>query len=166
MDPLVLTLELDAVSQRAFDDLRRAHFPPERLVVGAHVTMFHALPGEAEADVRAVVAAALRPAFPVRVTGVRFLGAGVAFDLASEEAAALRAQVCGAFALTRQDAQRWRPHVTVQNKVAPDRARALHAQLAAAFLPWTATAVGVALWRYVGGPWEPVERWELPSRQA
>jgi hypothetical protein len=60
--------------------------------------------------------------------------------------------------LSRQDAQPLRPHVTVQNKVAPDAARALHAALSADFVPYAVQAVGLALWRYRGGPWEPVSR--------
>jgi hypothetical protein len=48
----------------------------------------------------------------------------------------------------------------VQNKVPPAVARALHEQLVAEFAPWTAPARGLGLWRYLGGPWEPVA--ELP----
>ena len=43
-DPLVLTLLLDADTQAWLDSLRRAHFPPERNLVPAHVTLFHACP--------------------------------------------------------------------------------------------------------------------------
>jgi hypothetical protein len=50
--------------------------------------------------------------------------------------------------------------VTVQNKVTPDAARSLHAQLSAAFEPEPVTARGLGLWRYLGGPWEPLD--ELP----
>jgi 2'-5' RNA ligase len=126
--------------------------------VGAHVTLFHALPGERVDDVRRELAlAAGRPPFPVAVTGVRFLGRGVALDLAAPELTALRADVAAAFAddLTPQDRQWRHPHVTVQNKVAPDVARELHDQLSAGFTPWTATARGLGLWHYRGGPWEP-----------
>ncbi len=47
-------------------------------------------------------------------------------------------------------------HVTVQNKVDPAAARALQARLAAVFEPETVVGTGLALWRYRGGPWEPV----------
>ena len=47
--------------------------------------------------------------------------------------------------------------MTVQNKVPPDRARALLAELQAGFAPYDVTATGLALWRYLGGPWEHVE---------
>src|SRR5215217_6904909 len=55
-DPLVLTLALDAATAAWLEALRRAHFPPERNLVPAHVTLFHALPGEAIAAVRAALA--------------------------------------------------------------------------------------------------------------
>jgi hypothetical protein len=125
----------------------------------AHVTLFHALPGEhIDAVVADLVAAADREAFDVAVTGLRFLGRGVAFTLESAELGALRAGLAAAWQpwLTPQDRQRHAPHVTVQNKVPPAVARALHERLLADFTPWTARARGLGLWRYLGGPWEPV----------
>jgi 2'-5' RNA ligase len=127
-------------------------------VVGAHVTLFHALPGEQQAAVTDELArVAARPPFAVSVTGVRSLGRGVALDVHAPELLALRAAVARAFDpwLTRQDRQWSRPHVTVQNKVEPAVARALHAELSAAFVPETVTARGLGLWHYRGGPWEP-----------
>lgn len=159
LDPLVLTLRLDGPTQARFDDLRRRHFPPERNHLAAHVTAFHALPGDRVADVLADLEA-LAPARPLGlvVSGVRFLGRGVAYDLTGAEAVALREALAARWRawLTPQDRQRWRPHVTVQNKVEPARARALHAELAGDFTPGRASATGLALWRYRGGPWEPV----------
>lgn len=58
--------------------------------------------------------------------------------------------------LTAQDRQKFRAHVTVQNKVAPEQARALHAALHADFAPLAATGEVLRLWRYLGGPWEPI----------
>jgi 2'-5' RNA ligase len=157
-EPLIVTLLLDDLAQQRFDRLRAAHFPPVRNHLAAHVTLFHALPGEQLDRVRDELAAvAARPPFDVAVTGVRFLGRGVALDLDAAELTALRARLAGAFDpwLTRQDRQWSRPHVTVQNKVAPDVARALHADLSASFAPESVTARGLGLWRYLGGPWAP-----------
>lgn len=167
-EPLILTLSLDSASQQHFDALRDAHFPADRLVVGAHLTMFHAIPGALEDELRLLLArCAEREPFGLTVRPPRLLGGGVAYDLASVEAARLRDDVRGALAgrLTRQDAQGWRPHVTVQNKVGREVAAALHARLLADFRPWPVTATGLALWRYLGGPWEPVAAWGF-SRQA
>ncbi|MGY1751445.1 2'-5' RNA ligase family protein [Modestobacter sp. SYSU DS0511] len=153
-----MTLLLDDGAQQRFDRLRAAHFPAHRNHLGAHVTLFHALPGERLAEVRRELAdAAARPPFDVRVTGVRILGRGVAYDLAAPELTALHGWLTAAFdeVLTRQDRQPLKAHVTVQNKVEPAIARALHAHLAAAFTPEAVRARGLGLWHHRGGPWEP-----------
>ena len=158
-EPLIVTLLLEDAAQQRFDRLREQHFPPARNVLAAHVTLFHALPGQQLDAVRADLAgAADRPAFDVAVTGVRFLGRGLAYSLASSELAALRAGLVSSWQpwLTPQDQQKHAPHVTVQNKVAPPTARALHERLLAEFVPYDVGARGLGLWRYLGGPWEPV----------
>lgn len=162
-DPLVLTLALDAASQAWLDALRRAHFPPERNLVPAHVTLFHALPGGEIAAIAGALAeacAAVPPAVPLRLGPPCFLGRGVALEVAAPALAALRAGLATRWRpwLTRQDAQGWRPHATVQNKVAPETARALHATLAATLPPREARAEGLLLWHYRGGPWEAARR--------
>jgi 2'-5' RNA ligase len=180
-EPLVVTLLLDDEAQERFDRLRAEHFPPRPLPgahrelarggeegvfrLKAHVTLFHALPGEHLDAVRSdLVTAADRVAFDVAVTGLRFLGRGVAFTLESAELGALRAELAAAWQpwLTPQDRQRHAPHVTVQNKVEPAVARALHDRLLADFVPHRVRARGLGLWRYLGGPWEPLA--ELPFR--
>lgn len=160
-DPLVLTAVLDDAAQDWFDGLRRRHFPPERNHLPAHVTLFHALPGDEPAAVeRALGEVTRRGPVTVAVTGVRLLGRGVAFTLASPEILAMRAEIARPFEgrLTAQDARKRDLHVTVQNKVDPAIARALHAELSAEFRPMTGNVVALALWRYRGGPWEPLSR--------
>lgn len=49
-----------------------------------------------------------------------------------------------------------RPHVTVQNKVSPQKARALRERLEQTFTPFEVRGEGLLLWRYLGGPWELV----------
>lgn len=155
---LILTLRLDPESQARFNALRRVHFPPERNLLAAHVTLFHALPAAVAELVRADVAdVARRAPFDVEVAGVRSLGRGVAYELRSPNLDALRAELATRWQehLSRQDAQGFRAHVTVQNKVSPEAARALLARLRAGFAPGAARAEGLGLWRYAGGPWEP-----------
>ena len=157
--PLVLTLRLDEAAQERFDALRRAHFPPERNHLQAHVTLFHALPGAYEAEVRAdLERAAGRPEYDVDVVRVRSLGKGVAYDLRSPELAAQRGDLARRWQpwLTPQDARPHAAHVTVQNTVTPDLARALLRELEDGFVPYAVRATGLALWRYLGGPWEPL----------
>jgi hypothetical protein len=149
MQPLILTLALDASAEAFFEAARRRWFPPERNLIPAHVTLFHHLPGSDCAGIGddiAVLCARQRPA-PLMVDGLRFLGRGVAYSLSAPEMAAFRA------ALARLWAGGLTPHVTVQNKVDPAEARALHAHLSDGFTPFTASATGVRLWRYLGGPW-------------
>jgi 2'-5' RNA ligase len=162
--PLVLALALDQAATERLDRDRRAHFPPERNHLTAHLTLFHALPGDALDDVREQVAAvARRPPFDVRISGVRLLGRGVAYAVESPDLLAVHRELLVGLGgllgerLTAQDRQPISPHVTIQNKVAPDRAQELYEQLAEGFEPWSAPAAGLALWRYLGGPWEPVE---------
>ena len=156
---LIVTLLLEPGAQERFDRLRAAHFPAERNHLAAHVTLFHALPGEQVDAVSADLAdAARRPAFDVAVTGLRLLGRGVAYTLDAPELTVLRAGLAAAWEpwLTPQDRQRHAPHVTVQNKVDPAVARALRDRLAAEFVPHRVGARGLGLWRYLGGPWAPV----------
>ena len=124
--------------------------------------MFHALPGQLEpevADEAATLCAQAGP-FPVGVEGLRSLGRGVAYRLTAPPAAALRARIARRFRgqLTAQDQAGWAPHITVQNKVSREQAAATLAALAGAAPP-PATATGLALWRYRGGPWDPVNTW-------
>lgn len=157
-DPLILTLQMDEATSSRFEELRRRHFPAALNRIPAHATLFHHLPGGDVAGATETITALARTQAPpqVAVTGVRFTGRGVAYALDSEALSAFRARVAAAFRddLTPQDRQGWRPHVTVQNKVAPETARALHAALAQDFSPAHFRAPGVLLWRYLGGPWE------------
>lgn len=159
--PLILTLAFDDASQERFDALRREHFPPALNLIPAHLTLFHHLPGgDAEGEVAGVVGDACRMHRPMtlRVGGVRLLGRGVAYTLESPELARLRGLLAEAWfsSLTGQDRQKFRPHVTVQNKVEPEVARSLHERLGAGFTPFEVEGRGLLLWRYLGGPWEQV----------
>ena len=160
--PLILTLGLHADDQARFERLRTLHFPADRNLIPAHVTLFHHLPGrEIEAVQRALEQqCATVPPFEATAAGLRFLGRGVAYSLASPVLTTLRANLATQWRewLTLQDQQGYRPHVTIQNKATPEAARALHRNLEAAFTPFTVRAEALLLWRYLGGPWEAVGR--------
>ena len=162
--PLILTLILDGAAQTYFNALRRQHFPPKINYLAAHLTLFHHLPGTELAAVREQLRACTytqRP-LPLRVTGLRSLGRGVAFTLENEELLALHRRLQAAFAahLTSQDQQKLQPHVTIQNKVDPVVAQQLLVALQADFAPFGAVGTGLHLWAYRNGPWESVA--ELP----
>lgn len=160
--PIIVTAALDEAAFDWFDHLRRMHFPPERNLVPAHLTLFHALPGEREAWIGETLKAAAREAraMNLSVRGPWSLGRGVAYRIASPELEAFRTGLREIFApyLTRQDAAPFRPHITVQNKVSPEEAKALLGELQHAFEPFDIVAEGLLAWRYLGGPWEPLAR--------
>lgn len=157
-DPLIVTLEIDAENSAHLDALRQEHFPPERNYLRAHLTLFHKLPGsereQVAADLRAE-AERVDP-FALHLAEPTFLGFGVAIRIESEELVQLRRRLAARWAqwLTPQDRQKFRPHVTIQNKVGAERARYLYEQMQQSWTPRRGRGEGVQLWWYRGGPWE------------
>ena len=144
--------------------LRRAHYPPERNRVPAHLTLFRQLPPSLEGELATRLArAAAAPPPRAAVTGIVDLGEGTALRVESEALEALRGELAEAFQglLIPQDLAPWRPHVTVQNKVPRREARALQEQLRATFRPRPLAIAGLAAWRYRDGPWEPIRDWRF-----
>jgi hypothetical protein len=153
----------EALQSRA-DQLRRAHFPPERNQLAAHVTLFHALPPSVENELRDALAAEVK-AKPIaaRLEGLMDLGRGTALRIESPGMVALWQRLAERFhgMLTPQDEHVPRFHVTIQNKVAPSEAKMLQRQLATSIEPRDFAFAGLALHRYRGGPWEFVKRWSF-----
>lgn len=158
LQPLILTARILDADLEPFDLLRRKHFPPDRNFLRAHLTMFHRLPGEYIDQVigHLCEAAAGKAPFQAEATGLRHLGGGVAFTIASPDLQGIHAQLRSAFIpwLGGQDMQKWQPHITVQNKVSRSAADSLHAELKASFQPHPIEIVGLDLWRYLDGPWQ------------
>jgi hypothetical protein len=151
------------------DAQRRTHFPPERNQLRAHLTMFHHLVPSLEEELCQRVKLLTREAPPqARLSGLINLGGGVAYRVDSEGLIAVRESLAEAFwdTLIPQDRAGWRAHVTVQNKVKADAARTLLAALSAKFTPRPLTIAGLAVFRYVGGPWELVGAWRFGSGHA
>ena len=70
--PLILTAQLPPDLHSWATRLRDEHFPPERNYLEAHVTLFHALPGQCEDEARrflARLAGEIAPV-PARLEGV------------------------------------------------------------------------------------------------
>ena len=156
--PLVLTLTLDEAATTFFNQLRQRHFPAERNYLEAHLTLFHQLPGaEAKRLVSELesISQQYRP-LKLVVKEVRLLGKGVAYRVESTLLQQLHRQLQKQWRshLTAQDQQKLWPHVTVQNKVSPNEAKRLHAELSEGFAPFEAVGTGLHLWEYHGGPWQ------------
>ena len=165
--PLIVTAEMVPADLAWLDGLRRKHFPPERNQLKAHLTMFHALPPSAEGEVRTRLAVLARQDPPhALITGLMNLGGGVAYRVVSDELDLIRNELAHHFhgLLTAQDAGGWRPHVTVQNKVAPREARELLGQLERGFSTRPLGIAGLGLYRYLGGPWEPLATYRFARR--
>ncbi len=164
----VLTLALDEPAQAKFESLRQRWFPPELNRIPAHLTLFHALPESDETTIALASVAAGQCAFQMRVAQVRSIGRGVAFFLESTDATRLHRTLSTEFdqILSAQDRQGFRPHVVAQNKVAPAIAKETLALLQAGFQPWACQAVGVDLWRYLGGPWQLIRRFEFGAQAS
>jgi hypothetical protein len=164
---LIVTAELGARDLAWLDGLRRAHYPPERNRLPAHLTMFHALPPSAEAEARRSLSRLASEAPPhASIEGLMNLGGGVAFRIVSVELDAMRAALAAEFRglLSAQDSAGWRPHVTIQNKVSAKQAQALLRQLECDFQPRPLAISGLGLHRYLNGPWERVETYSFRGR--
>jgi hypothetical protein len=92
------------------------------------------------------------------IAGLMDLGGGVAFRVVSTDLDRIRAELADDLRglLGAQDNRGWRPHITIQNKVAPKTARALKDSLERGFSPRPLGLRGLGLHRYLGGPWEPL----------
>jgi hypothetical protein len=155
--PIIVTALMGAADFAWADGLRRAHFPPERNHLSAHITLFHHLPPSLLNELATRLKDLCRGPAPVaRLGAVMSLGQGVAYRIDSPDLMAMRDELADAFTglLTPQDQARPRLHVTVQNKVKPDVAKALAAQLSADFQPRPFAIAGLAAWHYRGGPWD------------
>ncbi|WP_086608248.1 2'-5' RNA ligase family protein [Erythrobacter donghaensis] len=172
-NPFILTAALPPDLAGFAEGLRRAHFPPERNFLRAHVTLFHAFAPSLLEELRDVLPRLAREfAAPEgAVKGVMDLGKGTAIALEAPSLLALRAMIAEHFhgSLTAQDLHEPRPHITIQNKVTKEEARALQASLAPVLAPWIAKPrfrfPALELWRYCGGPWEHLKTSAFRGRE-
>jgi hypothetical protein len=166
---LIVTALLGDADFAWLDGLRRRHYPPDRNYVCAHLTLFHHIMPSLEDEVVRLIKSLTRQAAPdACVTGVINLGGGTAFRFDSAALVAIRDQIADRLwdTLIPQDRAPWRAHVTVQNKVKADVARRLFSALSADFTPRRADIAGLAVWRYRGGPWEPLGAWRFGQGHA
>ncbi len=160
--PLVVCADLAPTDFAKIDALRRAYYPPERNILPAHLTLFHTLPPSTLDDAKRQLALhAAGPPPRATIAGLMNLGTGVAYRVVSDELGEIRAAIADHFhgALTSQDGQGWRPHVTVQNKVSTPTARALLLELERGFTPHPLGIDALSVHEYLGGPWRRVARY-------
>lgn len=164
-DPFILTAALPTDLAGFAEGLRRAHYPPERNHLHAHVTLFHSFAPSLLDELRGFlprIAAEFAPPHGT-VSGVMDLGRGTAIALEAPQLLVLRSLIAEHFhgSLTSQDLHEPRPHITIQNKVTKHEARALQASLHPVLALWAVKGrfafPALELWHYRGGPWERVK---------
>ncbi|HSG32948.1 MAG TPA: 2'-5' RNA ligase family protein [Sphingomonadaceae bacterium] len=168
--PFIVTAELPRDIFAWANDLRQRHFPSERNQLEAHVTLFHSFAPSLREELRSLLprlAAEFAPP-PAWITGLMDLGNGTALAIVSDGMLAIRGTIAEHFhgALTAQDRYPPRLHITIQNKVTREAARALQAELAAQDLEREFRFKGLGLQLYRGGPWEALGRWSFRGKQG
>lgn len=155
---LILTLGFDSGSFARLAPLRERFFPTARNFIPVHVTLFQQLPSDQVNRLLGSLAQEARttPALPFAATGILDFGGGAAVTLSCPPANDLQGRLRAAWSdlLTDSDDRSRKLHVTVQNKVGRDTARATQAALRAGFAPWEGMFDRLLLWHYRGGPWE------------
>jgi 2'-5' RNA ligase len=163
-DPLIVSALLGPRDFAWLDGLRRAHYPPDRNRVPAHLTLFRHLPPSLGPELKQRLTEATRAPRPrAEAAGLINLGRGVAVRIEAPALEAIRTDLAQAFSglLMPQDTAPWRPHVTIQNKVTPEEARGLLKKLAAEFRRRPVAVEGLAVWAYRDGDWDPLSRYSF-----
>jgi len=166
--PLILTLRIDDTSQHFFNELRKRHFPAKINYLDAHITLFHALPGQKQIIEEISAAAERTGVFTVIAEEVRPIGNGSVIKLNSPQLVELHGMLQKKWRpiLSKQDKQKLWPHITIQNKVLPADAKSLQQQLSATFEAFTFNALGFHLWRYLNGPWEFINQFNFNNQKT
>lgn len=172
-DVYVLTLLTDQAHHKRMTGLRDTYFPKHLNKLGAHLTLFHALPGSRLDDhilptIRDV--ASKTGKFPIHAVKPFRLKHGVAISVAKNNGStqaqemhrALQRPWLEAGFLSDQDQGGCRVHYTVMNKVDDDAkvAKAL-GELQGDFRGDWGVAEGLGLWRYERGYWKWQQRFDF-----
>lgn len=160
--PLIVTATFGDADFLWLEELRRRHYPPGRNNVPAHLTLFRQLPPSEVPAVRQRLGEQARlPSPRAEILAVKSIGNGVALTVRSPGLSEIRERLADHFhgLLGPGEQGRWWPHVTVQNKVAVSDANALKLLLEKMTLPRPIRISGLAVWRYMGGPWDMIGRY-------
>lgn len=170
--PFILTAAIPEPLRGFAEGLRRAHYPPERNHLHAHVTVFHAFAPSLREELMTFLPEIVREfqAPNARVSGLLDLGSGTAIRLESHELLSIRTLIADHFhgALTEQDLHEPRPHITIQNKVTKTEARRLQAALGVEIEAWCERASfafpALEMHIYQGGPWEHLKSFSFRGK--
>ncbi len=143
---------------------------PNATGLKAHVTLFHAFAPSLRDELHGMlgaIAAEFAPA-EARIDSLMNLGGGTALKIDSPAMLEIRQRIADHFhgALTAQDAHRPRLHITVQNKVTKEAAKALQAELGPRLEPRSFRFKGLGLHRYCNPHWEAAGTWAFRGKQG
>jgi len=167
--PFIVTGELPPDILAWADGLRRAHFPPARNWLKAHVTLFHSFAPSLKEELPRFLAAMAGEFAPPKaeVTGLMDLGSGTAIALRAPALLTVRGRIADHFwdMLTKQDQGGKKLHITIQNKVKREDALALQRALEPVLPRPQFAFTGLGLHIYRGPQWEPVQVWKFRGKQ-
>lgn len=165
--PLILTFKLDAVSQGRLDGWREKHFPKERNLLKAHLTVYHQLPGQSIEPIKTLLAelAGSQSRIPLDFESLITKQGFVGIRVGSDALQACRSLLDLKFqALLRaQDKKIYRPHITITNLGSPTAAAQALVAMEQVFVPWSGECIGFELFHYRGGPWELAEAFHFDA---
>jgi hypothetical protein len=163
--PIIITAKMGPTDQAWANALRTRYFPADRNYLDAHITLFHHLPPANLPEIKSRLALLASENAPPHalLSEVMLLGRGVAYRVQCSELLSMREELARAFSslLIPQDQNKPQLHITVQNKVEPAAAKALHTELSAAFQPRSLSIAGLSAYYYRSGPWEPIQSWSF-----
>jgi hypothetical protein len=166
--PFIVTGELPGDVLAWAGDLRRAHYPPERNKLAAHVTLFHSMAPSLRDELRGVLGRFAAEFAPprARIEALMDLGTGTALQVRCPGLLAVREAIAAHFhgALTAQDLHEPRLHITIQNKVDRVEARALQAELGATLTPRDFAFTGLGLHLYRETHWDSLGTWRFRGK--
>ena len=157
----VLTLRTNREFHERINDLRKQYFPAQLNKIGAHITLFHALPGSQLGPIISDILeiANTQQGFEIQTIRPLKMSHGVALDANNQDAHRLWDTLvrkwgpAGADFLSKQD-QQFKAHYTIQNKVEKDVAEKTWEEARAQFKSDEGRAVGFTLYKYMkGGHW-------------
>ncbi len=151
MGATIITAKMDDESFQKLNSLRQKHFPKQRNFLQAHITLFHKLPESFDLDPTNLPTQPL----PAEFTEPYFMGFGTAIEVRCPKLSELRAQMKNEFSeiLSRQDLKLKKFHVTIQNKVPANQAKAFFQDFKSQWSPFSGEIIGLLIHEYLDGPW-------------
>lgn len=174
----VLTLLTDQGHQNRMTALRNKYFPRKLNKLGAHLTLFHALPeSKLESTIIPTIKQIVSERKPFNVNAAKpfRMKKGIAISVprsqGGEQAQEVHRALLGAWEgegwLSEQDGVGMRAHYTIMNKVDDEVEVAMAMEEVAGH--WKGdkgTVIGLGLWRYERGYWKWVEAFEFSTGEG